>query len=126
MVLYFLATLKITNRNAKLRRESNEKDIEQTGLRNESLSNFETVKAFLFEIYFSTYNNSTSLRKNTNLGVTERLFIYMKVLNREVIRHIKSFISFRVSYLPWDWLQRACYVHTTWYTVRHLLQVSQP
>ena len=126
MVLYFLATLKITNRNAKLRRESNEKDIEQTGLRNESLSNFETVKAFLFEIYFSTYNNSTSLRKNTNLGVTERLFIYMKVLNSEVIRHIKSFISFRVSYLPRDWLQRACYVHTTWYTVRHLLQVSQP
>ena len=82
MVLYFLATLKITNRNAKLRKESNEKDIEQTGLRNESLSSFETVKAFLFEIYFSTYNNSTSLRKNTNLGGTEKSYVISNPLSR--------------------------------------------
>jgi len=50
MLVYFIVTLKITNWNTKLRKESNEKEIELAGIRNESLSHFETVKVFQHRI----------------------------------------------------------------------------
>ena len=60
MLLYVRVTLTITNRNKKLREELNEKDIELGGIRNESLSNFETVKVFSTEFLMNLHQYFTA------------------------------------------------------------------
>jgi len=84
-MLYFIVTVHVTGRNTKLRREANEKDIEQEGIRDESLTHFETVKVLHSRFSNILTARSISPARNTNSNVTEVQWKNINTLIQKVL-----------------------------------------
>jgi ABC-type transport system involved in Fe-S cluster assembly fused permease/ATPase subunit len=80
MTLYIFATIKITDWRTELRRDMVTKSREEFAIKNDSISNYETVKVIPLRAFNS---HSTSTRKSTSLDDIERQWRYTRLLKRK-------------------------------------------
>jgi hypothetical protein len=81
MTFYIFATIKITDWRTELRRDMVIKSREEFAIKNDSISNYETVKVTPLRVLGS---RSTSMRKSMNLDAIEKQWKYTSLLKRKL------------------------------------------